>query len=112
MLCLSPAVRVKTRKASLGPKQRNSRGSQNYFNYHKGKVFAKLPLRNWVPLQKLHLTRGGEDNLKSQLGCFAPQGVDLTLAVARLVKHRASVDELHPVAEHSIHESGQLGCHS
>jgi hypothetical protein len=50
--------------------------------------------------------------LKAQLGCFPLEGVDLALAVARVVKHRASVHKLHPVAEHSIHESGQLSCHS
>src|SRR5712691_4795046 len=63
-------------------------------------------------LRKLLLSRRCEDNLKAQLGCFPLEGVDLALAVACLVKYRALVHKLHPVAEHSIHESGQLGCHS
>src|SRR5438094_4391687 len=66
----------------------------------------------WPLLLKLLLSRGGEDNLKAQLGCFPPEEVGLALAVARVVKYRALVHKLHPVAEHSIHESGQFGCHS
>lgn len=46
------------------------------------------------------------DDLESQPRGFPLKRVDLTVAVLSLVEVRASVDKLHSVAQHAIHESG------
>ena len=45
-------------------------------------------------------------------GGFALEVVNLQVPVLAFVKLRSPVDERHPVAQHAIHQSSQLGCHS
>ena len=65
------------------------------------------------PLQKLltetaavPLSCRSFDDLESQPRGFPLKRVDLTVAVLSLVEVRASVDKLHSVAQHAMHESG------
>ncbi len=61
-------------------------------------------------LQKL---RGRSfDDLEPKSGGFALEVVNLQVPVLAFVKLRPPVDERHPVAQHAIHQSSQLGCHS
>jgi hypothetical protein len=62
-----------------------------------------LPLRASYVNQKLRLICAG-DKLEPQLGSFPPKEVDLMLAMTGLVEYCAAVDELHAVAEHSVHQ--------
>jgi len=64
------------------------------------------------PLQKLLLGRGQLRDLESEVGGSAPKRVDLTLSMSRFIKLGTSIDELHPIPEHSIHEPSQFCCHS
>ena len=51
------------------------------------------------------------NNVKSQLGGFLLEQCDLSLAVLGLVEFRSLVYVFHPVAEHAIDQSRQLGGH-
>src|ERR1022692_649116 len=51
------------------------------------------------------------NNVKSQLGSFPFELCDLSLAVLGLVEFRSLVYVFHPVAEHAVDQSRQLGGH-
>src|ERR1035441_8973322 len=51
------------------------------------------------------------NNVKSQLGGFPFELCDLSLAVLCLVELRSLVYVFHPVAEHAVDQSRQLGGH-
>src|SRR5216683_2189070 len=64
-------------------------------------------------LQKLPpLSCRSFDDLKSQVGGFPLEIVDLQLAVLSVVELRSFVHELHPVAQHAVDQSSQFGRHS
>ena len=50
--------------------------------------------------------------MKSEIGGFALEIVNLQFAVRSVVKLRSSVDECHAIAQHAIDQSSQLGSHS
>src|SRR3984893_12307617 len=52
------------------------------------------------------------DDLKSEIGGFALEIVNLQFAVLGVVKLRSSVDEWHARAQHAVDQSSQLGRHS
>jgi len=60
----------------------------------------KLPLRGW-----------GVNDFQSKVGGFPLEGVDLPPAVLRFVELCPSIDEPHPIAQHSVKQAGQLGRH-
>src|SRR5438552_1302398 len=62
-------------------------------------------------LQKLPLGRWGVDDFESEGGGFALERVDLPPAVLRFVELCPSIDEPHPIAQHSVNQAGQLGGH-
>src|SRR5271157_660237 len=51
------------------------------------------------------------NNVKSQLGGFPFKLCDLSLAVLGLIEFRSLVYVFHPVAEHAVDQSRQLGGH-
>ena len=51
------------------------------------------------------------DDLESELGSFPFQRINLELAVLGLIEFHPLVDVVHPVTQHAIYESGQLGGH-
>jgi hypothetical protein len=75
-------------------------------------LFRMEPHRGTLALQKLLLGRGQLRDLESEVGGSAPKRVDLTLSMSRFIKLGTSIDELHPIPEHSIHEPSQFCCHS
>src|SRR6266567_7158094 len=60
----------------------------------------KLPLRGW-----------GVNDFQSKAGGFPLEGVDLPPAVLRFVELCPSIDEPHPIAQHSVKQAGQFGRH-
>jgi len=61
-------------------------------------------------LQKLRC--GSLDDLKSEVGGFAFEVMNLEIAVLAFVKLCSAVDEMHPVPQHAVDQSSQLGSHS
>jgi len=57
-------------------------------------------------LQKLALCRWGINDFQSKVGGFPLEGVDLPSAVLRFVELCASIDEPHPIAQHSVKQAG------
>ena len=63
-------------------------------------------------LQKLsRLSCGKFGDLESEHGGFPLEKVDLMLAVLELVDLGSFVHVFHPMAQHVVHQTGQLGCH-
>ena len=77
-----------------------------------GDTSLSLSRNSWRKTPVPRLSCGSFDDLKSEIGGFPFEIVDLQFAVLGLVKLRSSVNELHPVAQHAIDQSGQLGRHS
>src|SRR5205807_8380135 len=72
---------------------------------------SDLFLSRCAPQKLRSLSRGSINDAKSQLGCFPLELFNLQLAVLRLVEFRSLVDVLHPVTEHAVDQSSQLGGH-
>src|ERR1700687_2997134 len=81
-------------------------------NRQKQCARLKLTLQKLPPLRCRSFSCGSFDDLESQVGSFPLEIVDLQLAVLRVVELRSFVHELHPVAQHTVDQSGQLGRHS
>src|SRR5215472_1353646 len=64
-----------------------------------------------TPPRNSLLSCGNFGDLESEHGGFPLEKVDLMLAMLELVDLGSFVDVFHPIAQHVVHQTGQLGCH-
>src|SRR2546422_8206937 len=104
-MCLAKKLfrrqQMKTHRLFPGHGETTTRG-----HFYCGECGDISPQKLMTETAALPLSCRSFDDLESQSRGFPLKRVDLTVAVLSLVEVRASVDKLHSVAQHAIHESG------